>query len=186
MNLWKGIPEVQPIYTPQDIVESQKHRPHLEYPGRMTHSEASLCISGHMFSFCSRVSWSLAWHICYERLHFFSLRGFSNVSCWRYLQDVVFLQAWDRWTPEIRSEFHTGQALFHIWEHWGWEPSRMRLAHNSSSSPAYGVGLARTPTHRASWPNDIFWLLTSYLSLAYDVACLKKAWSAWASLISLL
>ena len=42
--------------------------------------------------------------------------------------------------------------------------SRQKLFH-----PAHSVCLARTPTLRAFLPNDIFWLLTSYLSLVYKV-----------------
>lgn len=35
--------EVQPIYTPQDAVELQKHQSHLEYPGLTAYTEGSLC-----------------------------------------------------------------------------------------------------------------------------------------------
>lgn len=33
----------------------------------------------------------------------------------------------------VRSKFHTRQASFFIWEHWGWEPSRIHLVHKSSA-----------------------------------------------------
>lgn len=51
---------------------------------------------------------------------------------------------------------------------------RLRAQQDSSSRqklfhPAHSVCLARTPTLRAFLPNDIFWLLTSYLSLVYKM-----------------